>query len=122
TLLKVLPNGDAIEVDKVKYDDDAPWPASADGTGPSLQLIDAAQDNARVSNWSDGSGWRYVTYTGTIQGTASLSTRGTNFFMFLLAAGEVHIDDMVLVMGTVPEAGPNLITNGDFEAPLSGIW
>lgn len=38
-------------VDQVTYDDDAPWPVEADGTGPSLQLIDAAQDNNRVANW-----------------------------------------------------------------------
>jgi hypothetical protein len=38
-------------VDQVTYDDDAPWPAAADGTGPSLQLIDASQDNNRVANW-----------------------------------------------------------------------
>jgi hypothetical protein len=38
-------------VDQVTYDDDAPWPAAADGMGPSLQLIDASQDNNRVANW-----------------------------------------------------------------------
>jgi hypothetical protein len=39
-------------VDQVTYDDDAPWPAAADGGGPSLQLIDALQDNNRAANWA----------------------------------------------------------------------
>lgn len=111
-----------VVVDKVKYDDDPPWPAAADGTGPSLQLFDSAQDNARVSNWTDGAGWRFVTYTGTIQGNPPNLARGTNFYLFMGTAGEVFIDDMVLVQGSVPEAGPNLITNGDFESPLAGTW
>ncbi len=39
-------------IDSVTYDNAAPWPATADGFGPSLQLIDPAQDNNRVLNWS----------------------------------------------------------------------
>jgi hypothetical protein len=46
-----LPAEDLI-VDQVTYDDDLPWPAAADGAGPSLQLIDALQDNNRVANWA----------------------------------------------------------------------
>ena len=51
-----VPEEDLI-IDEVTYDDDPPWPIEADGFGPSLQLIDAAQDNSRVANWaavSDG--------------------------------------------------------------------
>ncbi len=122
TLLKPAgdPNSEAddLVVDKVKYDDQAPWPVQADGFGPSLQLADAEEDNARVSNWHDGSGWRYVTYTGTIQGSATASSRGTNFFLYFNAPGEVFIDDMKLVIGNVAEAGANLLLNGDFEQPL----
>ena len=40
-----------VIIDEVKYDDDLPWPLTADGFGPSLQLIDAAQDNWPVANW-----------------------------------------------------------------------
>jgi hypothetical protein len=39
-------------IDSVTYDDDEPWPSVANGVGPSLQLIDAAQDNDRVGNWA----------------------------------------------------------------------
>ncbi|HOK77973.1 MAG TPA: lamin tail domain-containing protein, partial [Verrucomicrobiota bacterium] len=44
------PEQDVI-IDQVTFDDDPPWPTVADGTGPSLQLIDPQQDNNRVANW-----------------------------------------------------------------------
>lgn len=108
-----------VTVDKVKYDDDLPWPAGADGFGPSLQLIDASNDNGRVSNWTDREDWRYVTYTGTIQGGAS---SGTNLLIFLNGVGDLTLDDVTLVTGNQAEVGPNLISNGGFEAPLEGTW
>jgi hypothetical protein len=36
--------------------------------------------------------------------------------------GDVYIDDLSLVAGAIPAAGPNLIRNGDFEAALAGEW
>lgn len=41
-----------ITVDEVTYDDGAPWPTSADGSGPSLELNDPALDNNDGTNWS----------------------------------------------------------------------
>ena len=50
--LRLLVTGAVEEViDEVRYDDEAPWPTTADGGGPSLQLIDSGQDNNRVANW-----------------------------------------------------------------------
>ncbi len=54
------PNGEALTlttssdqtVTQVKYETQPPWPALANGTGASLQLIDALQDNWRAGNWS----------------------------------------------------------------------
>jgi regulation of enolase protein 1 (concanavalin A-like superfamily) len=54
TLRLVQPGATAAEdltLDEVRYENLPPWPALADGFGPSLQLIDPAQDNARVGNW-----------------------------------------------------------------------
>jgi hypothetical protein len=45
------PEEDLI-VDEVRYDSAPPWPDVGNGGGASLQLIDPAQDNNRVSNWS----------------------------------------------------------------------
>lgn len=111
-----------VVVSRVNYDDDPPWPVAADGHGAALQLIDPAQDASRVSNWSDGAGWRFVSYTGTIQGSTTVSAQGTNLFVFLNAAGDVFIDDIKLVTGNVADAGTNLLINGDFESALSGPW
>lgn len=57
------------------------------------------------------SGWRLITATGT----GSSST----LYVYLTLPGEGFIDDLKLVRGTVPESGPNLLRNGDFEAPLA---
>lgn len=54
TLALVRPLGDSgrgVLVDQVTYDSLPPWPAAADGTGASLQLIDPSQDNQRPANW-----------------------------------------------------------------------
>ncbi len=109
-------------IDRVTYDDASPWPAAADGGGASLQLIDAAQDNNRVANWAVGTTnapppplqWVYVAASGT----ASSST----LYIYLGSAGDVYIDDLQLVAGSVPGAGPNVLPNGDFESALSGPW
>jgi len=38
-------------VDEVIYGDEPPWPVMPDGVGPSLELIDVAQDNSTPRNW-----------------------------------------------------------------------
>jgi hypothetical protein len=110
---KLTTNTVFVTVNKVRYDDDAPWPPVADGGGAALQLIDVNQDNSRVSNWSDHEDWRYVTYTGNIAPNTD-----TNFLVWLNTAGEVYVDDIVLVTGAVANVGINILANGDFESGL----
>ena len=109
-------------INKVRYENTAPWPSGANASGYSLQLIDALQDNARVSNWSDGSGWRFYSLTGNIGAFSNLL--GTNLTIFVQLAGEAYVDDISLVPLSGPSAGMNIITNGVFEAPgpLSNTW
>ena len=55
TLRLVQPGSDPsqdLTIAEVTYDDDPPWPAAADGSGPSLQLIDPSQNPNRVANWA----------------------------------------------------------------------
>lgn len=47
-------NGTNLTVTELQYDSPLPWPANANGTGDSLQLIDPHQDNWRVGNWTGG--------------------------------------------------------------------
>jgi hypothetical protein len=107
---------DDVVIDRVHYEPRAPWPTTANGQGSALQLIDPTADNARPSNWSDGTAWRYGSITGT------LSTLATNFLIFMQGPGDVYVDDIMLVEGTNANVGPNLLQNGDFESPLTGPW
>ena len=108
---------DARVIDQVTYDDDPPWPIAADGSGPALQLIDAAQDNERVSNWSDGVGWKFFSFTG------SSGVGGSRLSLFLTnIPADVFIDDISFVEGSVAGAGTNLIMNGDFESGVFAPW
>jgi hypothetical protein len=114
------PDQDLV-LNQVTYDSAPPWPAAANGFGPSLQLIDPAQDNNRVANWAAvltnnpaAPQWQYVTVTGSA--TSSL------LYLYLQAAGDVYLDDLKLVAGSVPESGFNYINNGDFESALTGPW
>lgn len=86
--LKLIRPGSSPEldlvIDEVTYDDDPPWPATADGFGPSLQLIDSAQDNNRVANWvavsgSGGSSGTLVGITDVWKYEQSGTDLGTNW-------------------------------------------
>jgi hypothetical protein len=98
-------------VDRVRYDDRLPWPPRADGTGPSLQLMDATRDNSRVGNWTAGNAWLNITRTGNI-------SVGVNLLVSLTGAGNCFIDDITLI----GPGGTNIVRNGDFESDLSGPW
>ncbi len=60
------------------------------------------------------SDWVYVTQTG-VAGTGLL-------YLYLDGGGEGYIDDVKVVLGSVPESGANLITNGDFETGAITPW
>jgi hypothetical protein len=116
SLIKPAASNEAeLAVDRVRFEPSMPWPEGANGRGPSLQLIDASVDNARVSNWSDGSGWRFFSFT------ASISESRLSLF-FDSGGGDIYLDDLSLVAGSVPGVGTNSIVNGGFEAPLSLAW
>ena len=46
-----LYDANGVFIDQVTYDDDDPWPAEADGEGPTLELINPSLDNALASSW-----------------------------------------------------------------------
>ncbi len=120
TLTLVQP-GTSVAVTKVEYETQLPWPTNANGTGASLQLIDSHQDNWRAGNWTAiltntpvTPQWVYVNATGT----ASSSL----LYIYLQSAGDVYVDDIKLVAGSVPEAGANVLSDGDFESGFPGPW
>lgn len=108
-------------ITEVAYDSALPWPSNANGTGASLQLIDPRQDNWRAGNWASVSAsppatpqWTFFSATGT----ASTSL----LYIYLQSAGDVYLDDIQLVPGSVPGIGVNAVTDGDFESGFPGPW
>lgn len=77
---------------------------------PAIKETIDTDDNAYASNTN----WTYVTATGT--------AGADRFYIYLSGAGTVYVDDVKLVTGVVPEAGPNLLQNGGFESTLSPPW
>src|SRR5262249_15392328 len=65
-------SGPELIVDQVRYENGPPWPVAADGSGASLQLIDAAQDNSRSGNWSAEPGWAFASKSGNILSATNL--------------------------------------------------
>ena len=95
-----------------------PWPAAADA-GAALQLIDATRDSGRVGNWAaggnaSGTTWQRAVVTG--KATSSV------LYLYLENIGDAFVDDVRLVAGTDPDAGDNLLFNGDFETAFPGAW
>ncbi|MBL9134329.1 MAG: lamin tail domain-containing protein [Verrucomicrobiales bacterium] len=108
-------------VAEVTYSNRLPWPSRAAGAGGSLQALDANRDTRRPANWiatdADGHGyaaWKFASVTARANSSQLLVSLGN--------AGEVHLDDVSLVAGTVPRVGPELLANGGFEEPLSPHW
>ena len=60
--------------------------------------------------------WTYCTATGKATATNSW------VFFYPSGSGDYYIDDVQLVLGSVPEAGVNLLTNGDFETGQRAPW
>ncbi|HEY4417819.1 MAG TPA: lamin tail domain-containing protein, partial [Verrucomicrobiae bacterium] len=120
--LALIPAGNSSPaIAAVQFQSQLPWPTNAALGGSALQLIDPHQDNWRVGNWAAIAPktpvpptWTYVTATGT----ASSST----LYLYLQAAGDVYVDDLKLVAGNVPEAGVNVLPDGDFESGFPNVW
>jgi len=75
----------------------------------------ATSSVARLNVFTDN-GWRFASLTGDFN-------NGTNVDIYMQAAGDFYIDDISLVPATGPYAGINVVTNGDFESPLTvGPW
>ena len=117
-MLRLIDAGD-LPVDEVRYFDEGSWSPWADGDGPSLELIDSAQDNSAGAAWRESdhsaeSEWRTVEYEiRQNSGTAN------EFHLWLFGAGEALIDDLEVE----DSRGNSLIANGNFEAGDDlGVW
>ncbi len=46
-----LKDNNGVTISSLTYDDGSPWPISPDGSGPSLELLDATLDGTQASSW-----------------------------------------------------------------------
>ena len=116
------------------------WTGTFDGVDFSTPLPVVAYTNRTVF-FAFGADSGSPSWTGTlsadgrIQGVfqQTFEQNGTNVtqrYAFYLnrrleptvRGGDVYLDDLALVVGDVPGAGPNLIPDGDFESPLGIDW
>lgn len=108
-LVRPVPGGSEELVNEVAYSSLPPWPGLADGFGPSLQLVDATQDNGRPANWAAVSGtltnpplnvltftslWRY-SQTGAMP-TGGWTNSAYNDAAWPQGRGLFHVEDAPL--------------------------
>jgi regulation of enolase protein 1 (concanavalin A-like superfamily) len=126
TLALVQPgvsNGPDLTVAETHYDAGAPWPAGATQPGSSLQLIDPLQDNWRAGNWAAVVTNAPPPAPQWVQAVATGTASSSLLYIYLQSAGDVYVDDIQLVAGSVAGAGSNLLTDGDFESGFPGaVW
>jgi hypothetical protein len=121
SLLLPLPEGGETAVARVRYEGGPPWPHPEASPGASLQIIDPWQDAWRAGNWE-------VATTNTpvqrewVQAIAIGIASANRLYLYLESPGDIYLDDLKVVAGTVPESGPNLVRNGGFESALAGTW
>lgn len=118
-------NADAVLVDEVAYDDVAPWPVSADGAGPSLELNAPSDDNNDAANWHASCGINGT--PGMVNSTIPCVGTPTTI---AAVQSNVDVDGESLDAGTLIEVNgivtavyaSNLFTIQDGTGAFSGIW
>lgn len=100
----------------VRYSDTAPWPAVADGTGASLQLIDPTQDASRVGNWA--------AFAGSATPGATNATRATLTAFPLIWVNEVQPNNLNGIKDSAGELDPwvELYNSSSATVSLSGLY
>ncbi len=91
--------------------------AYVQSTESDLLTIRLSGNGLIISGREAGSGpvWIRATATGRATATPTL-------YVYLNGAGEMNVDNLTLVAGSVPDIGPNLLANGDFETGALAPW
>jgi hypothetical protein len=116
------PGADRV-VDRVHYESTLPWPAAALQTpGTALQLMDAAQDNSRVANWSTGRSNAPVVELATPGRTNSVATIQSPFPSIWL--NEVQPENITGPTDNRGEREPwiELFNSGTESVSLDGLF
>jgi hypothetical protein len=123
TLSLLQPSGASnLIVAQVQFDDVLPWPTNANNPGVSLQLIDSQQDNWRVGNWSTGQTNVPPVVPQWVESSATGTASSSTIYIYLQSAGDVYVDDIEIVAGSVPGVGANVLPDGNFKSGFPGPW
>lgn len=118
----VLADAFGNTIDSVQYADASPWPSSADGTGPYLQLIDVSLDNSLASSWEASSTslavgeYNYVTNTTFFPNPASSFLNVQSEFM--LTKIEIFDYNGRLLKQLIPNSETTQINVSDLQNGL----
>lgn len=119
----VLADAFGNTIDSVEYLDISPWPISADGTGPYLQLTNNSLDNSLGSNWTTSSSSLGIPNFDSLS-TIILFPNPTNTILNLISEKqldkiEVFDSNNRLLFKTIPQTTNQIIDCRAFE---SGIY
>ncbi|MCC7430764.1 lamin tail domain-containing protein [bacterium] len=115
-------NASDVLIDNVTYDDNTPWPVSADGGGKTLELIHFDYDNFLVANWlaslPNGGTPSLVnsTFVGIID---TFPPQITNFVVNSNSSLTVTFDEVVDLLSSENETNYSL--NNGIGNPVSAI-
>jgi hypothetical protein len=101
-----LKDGSSTVISSVTYGDTAPWPATPDGTGPSLELLDAIMDHALPASWR-----------------ASLASGGTAGVINSVTDADLpSLTDTNQVSGITPTDAPTVTTDVEGSTSVSLVY
>ena len=113
-----------ITVDAVRYNDKPPWPASADGDGPSLQRFDSAAYGDDPANWFA---------SGITPGAANAFNQSPSVALIAPASGEQFLAPTNLILVANASDADGTVTRVEFfnsgaklgeatNAPFAFTW
>ena len=79
-------------IDEVNYSNEAPWPASTDGEGPYLELMDLSLDNNDPANWiaqTDLPNWESLLGNPTMGPILSIYPNPASSQLYMATQGEI---------------------------------
>lgn len=109
-----LRDADGVVMDRIRYDDHEPWPAAADGLGPSLERINPNLGGDTALNWSSS---MVTTNWYPVVRTQYINNVDQPFTCWIDEVGTCYLDDVSVVRAS---GGSNQVPNGDFEAGDTG--
>jgi hypothetical protein len=100
-----------IRVDRVEYEDEAPWPEAADGTGPALQRLHVTGYGNDPTNWiaaAASPGAVFVPNSPpTITPIANITTNEMRRVQFFVTATDTDVPSQALTFSLEPGAPTN---------------